>query len=529
MTEKNILSGRNGVIAACVIIVLSLAIRVGYGFAKTDYHVDEGITLALTNETWVPAAQLGLEGRWMEKQELEDIQFNDNLERLGYVDLKGLSAITAYDVHPPLYYWLFSAARLAVGVQNHMAANLLLNCACFLLSSFFLVVIMRRIFGDSPLVVFSLALFALSAAAVSETLFLRMYELLQMNCMGFLCCVILVMFPRTDRLAAVERKAALLGIIAFSFFGMLTQYYFLFFIAPLAIASFVVMRRRKKTFLIVVCGVALFAGLYLAESVFPSMIKHLTGSQRSGQSIDNLFSGNFANGLKWIFRYIVILARYVPAFPAFLVALVLALASRRANAARADESCADEVPNASSQSFIVILLAVSIFTFFLIAVSAPYQTLRYIVSFTPVYVMLFVSPIARLVPGKKGYVLLSVFLALGIFPGLLPGNIAHFHEDYRNANNPAYFMDDTPVIVATMYEGASWKPLLLFKNIPSHKRVYVATGAVNAQLESLFDMVAPESGSGEVYVFVDEWFAMQPEYEYIDHYAFYNVYRLSVE
>lgn len=526
----NALTGKKGAVVACAVLVASLAIRVCYGFAKTDYHVDEGITLALTNETWVPASQLGLEGHWMDKQELEDVIFNDNLARIGRVDFKGIAEITAWDVHPPLYYWLFAAARLAVGPANHMAANLLLNCACFLLSALFLVVIMRRAFGDSPVVVIALALFALSSAAVSETLFLRMYELLQLTCMGFLCCAVVAVFPREGRFCAVERAFAVVGLFAFSFLGLLTQYYFLVFLLPVAVASCVVMLRRKDKLAVIACAITVVAGLCLAERVFPAMGKHLTGSQRSGESYDNLFGGNFAKGLKWLFQYLVMLARYVPAFPALLAALIATLFVRIARAkGYVGGNSPDATVDGAGGSFVAILASASIFTFVFIALSAPYQTLRYIVSFTPVYVMLFACLIARLMPGRNGYVLMGVFIALGIVPGLLPGNIAHFHEDYSNANNPSYFTDDKPIIVATMYEGTSWKPLLPFKNIPAHKRVYIASDPVNAPVESLCGLVAPDSGSDEVYVLVDEWFARQPDYELIDTYAFYNVYRMYVE
>lgn len=521
----NVLTGKKGVVVACAVLAASLAIRVCYGFAKTDYHVDEGITLALTNETWVPAAQLGLEGRWMDKGELEGAIFNDNLGRLGHVDFEGISEITAYDVHPPLYYWLFAAARLAVGPANHMAANLLLNCACFLLSALFLVIVMRRVFGDSPLVVLALALFALSSAAVSETLFLRMYELLQVNCMGFLCCAVLVVFPRTGRFALPEKILAVAGLFAFSFLGLLTQYYFLLFVAPVAVASCVVMLRKKEKLDVLACAIAVVAGLCLAERVFPAMTKHLTASQRSGESYDNLFGGNALKAMKWLGRYLVILARYVPAFPALLVALVTAPFLRRA---RANGRAPTDASNAS-RPFVAILASAFACTFVIIAISAPYQTLRYIVSFTPAYVMLFVCLIARILPGRTGVILMGAFFALGIVPGLLPGNIAHFHEDYSNANNPSYFTDDKPIIVATMYEGTTWKPLLPFKNIPAHKRVYIASDPVNAPIESLFSLIAPDSGSDEVYVLVDEWFARQPDYELIDTYAFYNVYRMYVE
>lgn len=503
-------------VLVCAILAVSIAVRIAYGFSKTDYHVDEAITLALTNETWLPPVDTGVFGKWMDKQELEDRAFNNSIRQRGYVDFVGIAQSTALDVHPPLYYWLFAGARLIVGPRHHMAANLLLNLTCFMLSSVFLLVVMRRVSGDPKLSLIVLALFAFSSAAVSESLFLRMYELLQIDCMAFLCCATLLMYPKNARFPAIERAIAYVGLFLSACAGLLTHYYFLLFITPVSFAALIALVRRKDFPALLWATLAVLAGLYFAYRIFPGMAGHLTGSQRAQQSVGNLLRGDMAMRLGSIGSYVWLLIRYVPAFVAFLVALALRPFYHR------------DGSGGISAGFIALLALTFCFLFLTVALSAPYQTLRYIVAFTPAFILLFASLVVWLLPGVPGRAVLVVALILGIFPGLLPGNIADFHEDYRVDKNPVYFADNLPVIIVSSYEGASWKNLLLYKSVPAKKKVYVASRGAGDLSTALLQLAAA-SGSREVYVFSDDWFPRPPEFERIGYYGFFSVYRLTVE
>lgn len=511
-------------ILVCAVFMAAIAARIGYGFAKTDYHVDEAITLGLTNGTWLPPVNTGVYGKWMDKQELEDRAFNDSIRQKGHVDFSGLSESTALDVHPPLYYWLFAGARLIAGPRNHMAANLLLNLACFALSSIFLLVILRRVTDDSTLTVLTFALFALSSAAVSESIFLRMYELLQADCMAFLCCATILMYPRTSRPSAAERGFAYAGLLLSSCAGLLTHYYFLLFIAPVALVAVVILVRRKDFPAILWALLAVLAGLYVAYRAFPAMKDHLTGSQRARQSVGNLMRGDTSTRIGSMVSYAWLLLRYVPAFFAFILALAVRSYSRK----KARRGIAPGVTVRVPFGFIALLAATFVFLFAFVSISAPYRTLRYIVSFTPAFVLLFSLSVACLLPGKPGRLVLAAALILGIMPGLLPGNIANFHEDYRIDKNLSYFADDAPVIVVSSFDGANWKNLLLYKNIPAWKKVYVSSRG-SGDLSAALPPVAAKSGSRDVYVFSDDWFPRPPEFVRIGYYGFFSVYRLTVE
>lgn len=508
----------------CAILIAGLAVRIGYGLAKTEFHVDEAITLGLTNETWMPFVDTGFMGKWLEKRSLEEKVFNDNIERIGHIDYSGISNSTALDVHPPLFYWLYAGFRLLFGVNHYMAAGLALNCLCFLLSCFFFVLVMKRV-ADKPFVILiSLALFALSSATVSQTIFLRMYELLQMLCLFFLACAIFVLFPMRGKNDGARRVLALAGLCVSSFLGLLTQYYFLLFVVPVAAVALILLVRKKDFAGLLWSILAVIAGFYLAYRIFPGMEKHLTGSQRSAQSFANLFEMSLSQRFVNIGAYAVILLRYIaPVSIAILSACVSIFI------AVTGKDKGSKAPRISGE-FYALLIAVSAFTFFIIALSAPYRTLRYVAAFTPVYVMLCVCIVYRLLPEKLARQALCVAFAIGV--GCLgPWGLATFHEDYVLDRHPAYMADDKPVIIASTYEGFSWKNMLLYKNIPAGKMVYVTIPiqASNNILTSALSSIAAESGAREVYAFVDDYFETPPKFTKVGYYGFFDVYSVPVE
>lgn len=515
------LKGRRAAIAACALIAIALLVRVGYGIAKTDWHVDEGITLALTNGTWMPPVDTGVFERWMDKGELEDRAFNRRIAELGKVDFAGIYNATARDVHPPLYYWIVAAARLLVGPRNHMAANLLVNGLCFVLSAFLLWLTMKRVAGDEKLALLALALFAFSSAAVSVTLFMRMYELLQAECMLFLFCAAYAVFPRKDGTFGAPRWLCVAGLFVSSFLGLLTQYYFLFFVAPVGLVAGILLVKRRDFSAFLWCVLAVLVGLYAAYRAFPVMQLHLTVSRRASQSVSNLFWSSPLGKLSSAGTFAVIALRHMPALIAIPVSAIVAaiLGKRR-------KSGGEPVPPAG---FVAVLLCAVVFTFAIISFSAPYRTLRYLVAFTPAYTMLGVCLAARLLPGRRGAIVLAACLLLGVLPGLLPCNIGYFHEDYAVDAKPAYFSGNEPIIVVSTYAGYTWKNLLLYKRIPSGRKVFVTMRDQGTDLAASLADTAAESGASEVIVIADEWLGRQPGLERAGFWGFFDVYRMKVE
>jgi hypothetical protein len=537
-------AGRDAFLA-CAIILSALAIRVGYGLAKVDYHVDEGITLAITNGTWHGLESQGLYERWMDKAELEEIVFNGKLRAADRVDFPEIAGITANDVHPPLFYWLIAIARRAVGVGNYVRACLLLNGTCFVFAALMLLATMRRARCSPRLTLLALALFAFSPAAVSLTRFIRMYELLELACMAFLCSACFALIPRRDGTYGASRVLAIAGLLLSSFIGLLTQYHFLLLVAPVSLVSAVVLAKRKQAATLLWCVLAVSVGLYAAWLVFPAMESHLFRSSRAAQSAANLLGHGDGGRLDRLGSFALLAIRSMPAVAAGLACGLYAIYTRarvrmkraarvnaRANAeqsARAMASSGDEPLDAISPVFFALLAVASVLTFVAVALSAPYRSLRYLVAFTPLYSMLGACVVTRVLPGRRGAYALLAALAVGIVPGLLPFNISNFHEDYVVDIDPSVLRDAKPAIIVSDFQGHAWKALLPYASLSRGKRVYVT---VRDQGFSVFDSyrsIAARSGSEESYLLVDTLLSQPDKLEGLGTLGFFSVYRIQAE
>ncbi len=535
-------AGRDALIA-CAIILSALAVRVGYGLAKFDFHVDEGITLAVTNGTWHEPEEPGLYERWMDKSELEEIVFNGKLRAAERVDFSGIAAITADDVHPPLFYWLYALARRAVGVGNYVWACLLLNGTCFILVALLLFATMRRAGASSRLALLALALYAFSSAAVSLTQFIRMYGLLEFACMAFLCSASFTVIPRGDGSHGPSRVLAIAGLFLSSFVGLLTHYYFLLVVAPVSLVAAVALARRKEAATLLWCLLAVSVGLYAAWHVFPAMESHLFRSSRAARSAANLFGSDAGGRLGRLGSFAFLAIRSMPAvaaglacvlFATFTVALARFGANRtgRRNAGEPERESAGS-GNASSDaisgSFLALLAAAAAFTFFAVALSAPYRSLRYIVAFTPIYSMLGSCAVARILPARRGVRALVAALVLGIIPGLLPFNIPNFHEDYVVDLDPSFLRDARPVIIASSYQGHDWKALLPYASLSRGKRVYVTVREQGFSAFASYGSIAVRSGSEETSLLVDTLLPQPDGIERLGTFGFFSVYRIRTE
>jgi MFS family permease len=507
-----------------VLLVLAVLVRVFFGVVKNDYHCDEGITLALTNGTWPVHVATDHRLVWMDMGELSHRMFDSRLER-GKVDYDTLTEATARDVHPPLYYWLLFDARRIIGPSNHHLASITLNMLFFLVSCFFFIGIVSRIWKDTRILFLAFILFAFSSATISLTVYMRMYELLQMVCLGFLYSAVLVCFPDGDRKPLPVLITGIAGLMVFSFMGLMTQYYFLLFIVPVCVFAFFYLLITKRPAALLWSMLVVLAGLYVALRLFPPMIDHLTKSQRAGQSIANLTTKTTLSKLESIWMYIRLLSRNLVPLAVPVVAAGLAvfqqIRGRIEGNGSADES---EKPGRNTVPFMILMVLIFLFTFTIISISAPYQTVRYFAAFIPAYALTFVSVILVLLRYRSALVLLAASAVLVFVYGVLPGNMNVFHEDYPVPEERSYLTDDIPLMIIGTPWGYTWKNMVPYLNIPHDKRVYV----MEQESVNLY-AIARESGSPVVYALVDDYLPETTEYEHISYYAFFHVYKVTVE
>ena len=272
-----------------VIWILQMAVAFAFCAQKKGFHEDEYYTYystARTNGFYVE------DGEWMDQETIRDefVVLPDQRFQYGLV-----KQVQSWDVHPPVYYWVFHTVAsflpgvfskwigLSVNLLFHGVNILLLAWLCHMVSG-----------GKKELTLVVSAFYWLTPAALSGVLFIRMYEML--TTWVLLCAILHVLaWKRLEREAdpAKEKlsvKRFLLPMLAVTYLGFLTHYYyviFAFFMAA-AFALCVLLRERRIRNVLWYAG-SLAAAFLLSYLTYPACLGQMFRGQRGAQATENFF------------------------------------------------------------------------------------------------------------------------------------------------------------------------------------------------------------------------------------------------
>ena len=153
--------------------ILQMAAAFWFCTQKQGFHEDEFYTYystARTNGFYVE------DGKWMERDAYRNEFVVLPEERFQYGLVK---QVQSWDVHPPMYYWVFhTAASLVPGVFSKwigLSVNLLFHGINLILLTYLSYLAAGR---DEDLPFFVTFVYGFSPAAMSGVVFIRMYEML---------------------------------------------------------------------------------------------------------------------------------------------------------------------------------------------------------------------------------------------------------------------------------------------------------------------------------------------------------------
>lgn len=536
---KKLTPARKAALVTAIVLVASLAVRGLYALTKHEWHVDEGITLMLTNGNWMPGLDMADHDEWLTGADVRSKVFSSRINRMPAPEFGNIAEATAADVHPPLYYWLFAVARKILPDYDGIPAGYALNAILFAISCVLLAGVVWRVLPDPAVLAFTLLIFGFSSATASLTVFLRMYELLQTLCVAFLASSCAVLFPARGKAAGEGLGGSgrggrlgvwlgVVGLFATTFLGLMTHYYFAFFALPVCLFALVwlIVDRRPADLLWSILAVAVAA--YCADRFFPPMREHLTKSYRATQSVQNLSRGLSQNWLGGLVAYVrIVSGNLVPLSGAFALA-ILAIVNRARRDSPLGSAIEDEGERAGRKRLTpaaALFLAVFAVTFAVIAVSSPYRTVRYVASFFSAYALAFVMLSARLLPLRQARFLLGAIAIVVAVHGSIPSNRRDFHEDYQTGET-SFLRDGVPLIVMGSMEG-TWKVPLVYVNIPADKRIYSTRAALDADVTGRLRAIARLSGEEEAYALVCDYIGTKPNFERVGYFGFYDVYRVT--
>ena len=314
---------------------------------KQGFHEDEYYTYystARTNGFYVEDKQ------WMSRETYRDefVVLPGQQFRYGLV-----KQVQSWDVHPPVYYWVFhTVASLVPGVFSKwigLSVNLFFHGINLILLAYLSYLISDR---NKTLSLIVTLFYGLTPAAISGVVFIRMYEMLTM---WVLICAILHVravqelnsdhtampnehnseerrLPDCDgeRVGAYIRRLPVRGflipIAVVTYLGFLTQYYYFIFLFFIGAAFCIRLLWHDRNFWNCLSyglsQLIAFALAYLTYSSFPGQMFH---GQRGAQATENFFDLSntterlrffldlldeyvFGKTLAWILLVIVLLA-----------------------------------------------------------------------------------------------------------------------------------------------------------------------------------------------------------------------------
>lgn len=327
-------SGKKTKYIVCFAVLWFLQMAAAFWFCtrKQGFHEDEFYTYystARTNGFYVE------DGAWMERDAYRNEFVVLPGERFRY---GRVMQVQSWDVHPPMYYWVFhTAASLVPGVFSKwigLSVNLLFHGINLALLTYLSYLAAGKDMRLPLLVTF---VYGFGPAAMSGVVFIRMYEML--TTFVLLCAVLHV--RAVQRLQGVSggkeggREAdaqcgsrlpvrTLLGMAAVTYVGFLTQYYYFIFLFFLAIAFGLWLLRRDRAI-----GNCLRYGLFqglafvLAYLTYPAFPGQMFRGQRGAQATENFF--DLSNTFERISFFWDLMNRYV--FGGMLGLMVLFLAA----------------------------------------------------------------------------------------------------------------------------------------------------------------------------------------------------------
>ncbi|MDE6662658.1 MAG: hypothetical protein K2K46_04860, partial [Lachnospiraceae bacterium] len=284
---------------------------------KQGFHEDEYYTYYSTARTY----GLNIEDNaWME----HDAYFNEFTVLRGEQFQYGLvKQVQSWDVHPPVYYWVFHTISSFFPEKFSKWYGLALNLAVYGLSMFLLWILCLKVTCNNEKLSLLICLFyGFTPAVMSSVVFIRMYALLTVFVL--LCAILhidaLRYYDRENNndsygysnIASVKLSYGkfLFPLALVTYFGFLTQYYYFIFLFFMAVAFCLYMLwKDRNLWNCIRYAVSLAIAFVLAYLTYPAFPGQMFKGQRGAQATGNFF--DLSNTLMRLEFFYQLLDEYV--------------------------------------------------------------------------------------------------------------------------------------------------------------------------------------------------------------------------
>ena len=307
-------------LSLAVILILQLVVLVSFAHRKAGFHEDELYTYYSSNRT---AGLFVNDREWLEKETLQNEFLVLEGEQFRYGLVK---QVQSWDVHPPLYYYIFhTACSLFPGIFTKWT-GIGINLIAYVLSFVLLAAVSftaataegirksekeedaeeknNKSIRARRITLLTCLFWGLSSAVISGVLFIRMYQWLTVFVL--LC---LWLHLRAIKNCDYSVKCFLLPLSITVFLGFLTQYYYIIFHIFLGAGFCFLLLKNKRIKEIFSYASACALGLGGAILYYPSSLAHIFRGYRGTEAVSEF--GDASNTLDRLKFFYELLNEYV--------------------------------------------------------------------------------------------------------------------------------------------------------------------------------------------------------------------------
>lgn len=464
------------------------------GINKSYIHIDEAFSLGLSNYEKVKFQLTdGFYNNWHNKEYYEDYLVVNEDEKF---DFTPVYENQKNDVHPPFYYLL-----LRIAMSFHIGyfskwSGLILNMIIYAFITIFMYLIAKKLLDGKKYFIEKSIIIAfissITIASITNALYIRMYALSTLN-------VVIITYLHLKLLDCEKTDYKLLAEISISaLIGSLTHYYYLFYLAMLFIMFTVKYLRQKqyKEFGRYFACLAI-AGI-LSILIFPYSIKHMFFGYRGKGAISNL--SHISEFLKSIVTYVSKINRYNFNNLLFfiLISIVGVIIYKKSQKIKLIES---------QNKYLKYLILPSLLYFVLVALSAPWKEIRYVlpicgIIFIIVFYYLY-ELLSNIVNEKVLHIIfLSVFTIMLIMPIVADIKISILYTEQKEiVSKVKNEYNNIPTVYWTRGKNVRFQDdILLFTFI---EQSYVAEG-IECNEETIKNIMTGKELNNGMMVFIQE-------------------------
>jgi len=387
-----------------LIIIIQTVVYAVAGANKAYYHMDEMYSYGLANFDQVQIYEKeDFYNQWHDAEYYKDYLVVNEDERW---DLAPVYNNQRDDVHPPLYYLLLRIGMEMSPGEFSKWAGIVINIIAFAVNTVFLYLIALRLVrkeSGREIKAFAVTLVAaLSLAAISTVMYIRMYAMLTM----FVTLTAWLHLVLAD--SKKLRPGLLVAIGVTALLGVLTQYYYVFFLLPLFIMMVVRYAKAKRTRELWAYVVTLGTAAVMTLVIWPYSIRHMFFSYRGVGVMGNLLNFVHLGEQLGVFLGMVVLYMFHCLLPVILVAMFVVAINGLKRGKKLETEETEEA------DYKLILWPTLVF-FLIAAIASPFQDLRYIEAVGGLMVIVVMYGLYKMLGvvwnGKKVNIAMGIVLA----------------------------------------------------------------------------------------------------------------------